>query len=250
MDAVFALLGTSLTLEQFTAACSKHSATDLIKAATAHGENLITIAAQYNLVDIVRYLLDKGVYKNQPDFRGGTPLMRAALSNSLKTIDLLIDELVDPRPVSSFSGKRATQMINYAPLTDYATKFESLMKNPYFNYRYRVAEFYRTGLARIAHPNPQFYQGFPEHPLLKDIKRDDWTTKLSDIAILEDKYEAPILDTMKQLCLYCETLCSASCSCGKVRVCNTCTSSKEPLMKMYRGLHINNCKQGLFASYQ
>lgn len=251
MEALFALLHTRPTRGSFAAACEALAADAVIRAVTPHGENLLVIAAQYDLVDIAEYLLARGVYKNQPDFRGGTPLMRAAVAKSLRVIDLFISKTVDPRPVSSFSGKRAAEAISYPPLTEYAAAFEARMKNPYFNYRYRVAEFYRTGLAVIAHPNPGFYRGFPPHPLLKDVK--SWADNLSELLLLEKKYEA-LLNTQdadpKTQCLYCGTATTPLCSCGKVRVCPGCASSKGTLAKFHRSLHVNNCAQGVFASYE
>jgi hypothetical protein len=82
--------------------------------------------------------------------------MRAALAKSTEMIDLLLAHYVDRRSISSFSGKRASHMIDYPPLMEYNDKFEKILENPFFNFRYRVADYFRTGLAKMKHPNPNF----------------------------------------------------------------------------------------------
>lgn len=253
-SALFALLTEKQSID-----LALYSDEELEREVTSHGESLLIVAAQVDNIEVVSVLLKRKIYKNHVDYRGGTALIRAALppvpggmlsqqGGSRRTIDLLLKELVDPRPISSFSGKKAHEMIVYPPLIEYFNKFEGLMKNPYFNFHYRRAEFLRTSLFRLAHPaKGEFYRGLPDHPAVD--KNKPWYEQLRQLKQCESRYEQYLTIKVEDSgCLYCNRVVDTLCpGCQKARICSTCESSYDPLIVIYRELHDNNCDRGVFG---
>lgn len=245
MDELFQLLKSHDKVPVSVDLFKNKSPKELISATTSYGESLLTIAAQVDATEIVEYLLSVGVYKNQLDTRGGTALMRAAVAKSYKTIDILISQLVDPRLVSSFSGKKAHEVIDHPPLTRYANRFEALLSNPFFNYKYRLVYEFRYALADLAKPG--LVKGSPKHPLLDGVT--NWLDKLDQIKTMEKEYEQYLKGDVPPIkgCLYCDQATDQKCKiCKKVSICSSCLQANNPLLSVSKAIHTNNCKQGIF----
>jgi ankyrin repeat protein len=55
----------------------------------SNGMSLLMIAARYNKVEIIKFLLSKGAHLNDKDENGYTALKHAELSNATEAIELL-----------------------------------------------------------------------------------------------------------------------------------------------------------------
>lgn len=132
---------------------------DLSLCCDVHGGTLLHWAARTNNRELAEFLIDeKKAYMDLPDFRGASVLYYAAHANARDVVALLIARKADPRQVSAFSGKKAKDVASdnevRQMLEEYTEHFESvILPNPFSNFAYRVADYWRTSLHLLLHPN-------------------------------------------------------------------------------------------------
>ena len=225
-----------------------------------HGENALHWAATKNNVELLEYLCEeKKCYVNMVNYYGASPLYYAAMSNAKEAVEHLISKKADPRLVSAFTRMKpvdaATNLDIKYILSAYTTRFEKILKNPFSNFAYRMADHWRTSMQKLIHPNGErFYNGYPCYPMATFIYKDKGAMMLLDRCKVADAkyqcyFDGLIKDNFKQ-CLVCESNVEDSdkCKfCGKVSICEECYSNPNPAVRERFEIHTYNCKKGLFS---
>ncbi|KAL9644634.1 hypothetical protein ABK040_015373 [Willaertia magna] len=222
-----------------------------------HGDTLLHYASRTNNIEIVKYLIEeKQCYINMSNYRGATPLYYASLSASNDVVNYLIEKKADPRQVSTFSGLKAADVCKdlnlKKQLTEYALKFEEILYNPVYNFRYRIADHWRTSMLMIRHPNPNFYFGFKPYPEAVVLGKKDLGLLIEECKIQDKKYENYLIGEIRDetnICLLCDSIvenCPKCKFCNKVNICDNCLNSKDVSVAQKVLIHVNNCKSKLY----
>jgi hypothetical protein len=192
------------------------------------------------------------------DFYCTSSLYKAASLNNKDAIEFLIENNADPREISIISGQRAIDITTNKEikqiLTEYTNNFFKIIKNPFSNFRYRVACDLRMSLHYLRHPNAKnFYQGFICNSTAELYFKNDGISKLIEICHNNDKeYEKYLIEEQNNNfnnCLICDcymnepNLCPI---CKTVSICNECIKNQDPIVNRRLQIHTNNCKTGIF----
>lgn len=219
-----------------------------------YGDSLLSRAAKKNNVELMKYLLEKKCYINFVNYYGASPLYIASLFNCENAVNFLIENFADPRLFSSFTGQKPFEVCTNNNLKiilhKYTQNFEKILNHPNYNYKYRIADHYRTSLFSLIHPNKNFYKNYPIYPLFKiKYNSTDIETFYDILEICKncdknyEKFFDPKNNKKFKDCLICESDTINKCKyCNKVLICKDCENNYDSCVLQLLEIHYNNCK--------
>ncbi|EFC42840.1 ankyrin domain-containing protein [Naegleria gruberi] len=225
-----------------------------------HGESFLHYASRSGNFEMVKYLLEeKKIFIDMQNYRSASPLYYAAYSGFPEIVEYLMEMRADPTHASSFSGRKPHEVCSSGEmkgkLTQYFTKFESIKKDPFYNFKYRMGEYWRQNLFYFRHPNAEgYFQGLQVFPKAREIVVNSDIQELLKVVIEKrSEYDSFFTDDRKNQahdeCLLCNEIvenCAKCKFCRMVNLCTKCENSSDQSITVMKTIHQNNCKSGMY----
>jgi hypothetical protein len=151
------------------------------------------------------------------------------------------------------------RIVNIQLLDDYINIYQKIWDNPYSQYDYERARYWKLSLEYILHPNAKnVFPNFIPYPMAKIIYNNQGLEGLINVCKEEDnKYESYIKITdsgmkLKRIkkrtkeCLICQAsgIKLEKCDiCNTVPICHECKINSDFLVRYLMFIHSNPCSQ-------